>query len=34
MLKRYKYPPNRQESAIKIVLRQAETMGEELTETT
>ncbi|WP_025782244.1 type I restriction endonuclease subunit R, partial [Candidatus Synechococcus spongiarum] len=34
MLKRYKYPPDRQESAIKTVLRQAETMGEELTDST
>lgn len=34
MLKRYEYPPDRQESAIKTVLRQAETMGEELTDST
>ncbi|MCY4332598.1 MAG: type I restriction endonuclease subunit R [Cyanobacteria bacterium MAG CAR1_bin_15] len=34
MLKRYKYPPDRQESAIKTVLRQAEAMGEELTDST
>lgn len=34
MLKRYKYPPDRQESAIKTVLRQPETIGEELTDST
>jgi len=34
MLKRYKYPPDRQEFAIKTVLRQAETTGEELTDST
>ena len=32
MLKRYRYPPDHRASAIETVLRQAETMGEELTE--
>jgi type I restriction enzyme R subunit len=32
LLKRYKYPPDEQASAIDSVLQQAETLGEELME--
>ena len=30
-LKRYKYPPDQQAIAVDLVLQQAETLGEELT---
>ena len=30
LLKRYKYPPDRQEGAIEIVLRQAEVLSDEI----
>ena len=32
LLKRYKYPPDQQVTAIDLVLQQAETLGEELVE--
>ena len=31
LLKRYKYPPDQQAIAVDLVLQQAETLGEELT---
>jgi Mg2+ and Co2+ transporter CorA len=32
LLKRYKYPPDQEAAAIDLVLRQAETLSEDLTE--
>jgi type I restriction enzyme R subunit len=30
ILKKYRYPPDQQESAVDLVLQQAETVGEEM----